>query len=211
MLTFITRSVHDGSKKCSLTMPPRILVLARSLLVADAGRSRFCWDEERRSRAAAEEDPVQMREVMSTERDKGSHSQPALHARTEISKLLLKNTFNKYTMKVRCSYNCSQFHKDVKSSNLALPWDRETVMETKEMGSVDKGNLKVTEVMGLKDRGTETETGGKDPRGPGRAHSESHCCIFGQEQGPCDHLGYPKSEIFRRKQVITRLLLLLSK
>lgn len=72
-------------------------------------------------------------------------------------------------------------------------------METKEMG--DKGNLKAREVRDLEDRGTEKERGGKDPGGPGRAHSESHCCISGQGLGPCGHLGYPKSGIFRRKQV----------
>ncbi len=74
-------------------------------------------------------------------------------------------------------------------------------METKEMDSADKGNLMVIEVMDLEDRGTEKERGGKDPGGPGRAHSESRCCISEQGQEPCGHLGYPKSGIFRRKQV----------
>lgn len=75
-------------------------------------------------------------------------------------------------------------------------------METEGMGSEVKGNLKVTEAMGLEDRGTEKERGGKDPdpEGRGRAHSESHCCISGQGQGPCGHLGYPRSGILRRKQ-----------
>ncbi len=68
------------------------------------------------------------------------------------------------------------------------------------MGSVDKGNWKATEVKDLEDRGTEKEREGKDPGGPGRVHSESHCCISGQEQEPCDHLGYPKSARFRMKQ-----------
>lgn len=81
---------------------------------------------------------------------------------------------------------------------LALPWDRETVMETEEMGSRDKENLKATEVMDLEDRATETERGGKDPEALGRAHSESHCCISGQGQEPCGHLGYPKSHADRR-------------
>lgn len=71
------------------------------------------------------------------------------------------------------------------------------------MGSMEKGNLKETQAMDLKDRGTEKERGGKDPDpgGQGRAHSESHCCISGQGQGPCGHLGYPESGIFKRKQV----------
>lgn len=70
------------------------------------------------------------------------------------------------------------------------------------MGSTEKGNLMEIEAMDLEDRGTEKERGGKDPdpRGPGRAHSESHCCISGQGQGPCGHLGYPKSEIFMVKE-----------
>lgn len=74
-------------------------------------------------------------------------------------------------------------------------------METKEMRSMGMGNLKATEAMGLEHRGTEKERGGKDPGGPGRAHSESHCCISVQGQGPCGHRGYPVSGIFRRKQV----------
>lgn len=73
-------------------------------------------------------------------------------------------------------------------------------METKGMHSIHKGNLKVTEAMDLEDRGTDKERGGMDPGDPGRAHSESRCCISGQGQGPCGHLGYPKSGIFRRKQ-----------
>lgn len=141
-------------------LPLRTLVLARSLLAAHAGSSRFCWDEERRSMAAKEEDPVQMKGATSTEWDTASHSAPAL----------------------------------------ALPWDRGTVMETEETGSVEKGNLKVTEVMGLEDRGTERERGEKDPDpgGQGRAHSESRCCISGQGQGPCGHLGYPRSHADRQ-------------
>lgn len=73
-------------------------------------------------------------------------------------------------------------------------------METEEMGSVEKGNLKATEAMDPEDRGTERERGGKDPGpgGPGRAHFESHCCTSGQGQGPCGRLGYPESAIFRK-------------
>lgn len=140
--------------------PLRTLVLSRSLPVARAGSSSFCLDEERKSMAATEEDPVQMMGATSTEWDTASHSAPAL----------------------------------------ALPWDRETVMETEGMGSEVKGNLKVTEAMGLEDRGTEKERGGKDPdpEGRGRAHSESHCCISGQGQGPCGHLGYPRSHADRQ-------------
>lgn len=142
------------------TLPPRTLVLARSLLAVRAGRSKFYWGEERRSRAAAEEDPVQTKGATLTERDTVSHCQPAL----------------------------------------ALPWDRETVMATEEMGSEEKGKLKETGAMGLKDRGTETERGGKDqdPRGWGRAHSESHCCISGPGLGPCGRLGYPESHADRQ-------------
>lgn len=66
-------------------------------------------------------------------------------------------------------------------------------METKVLGSVDRESLTVTEVMGPEDRGTVEERGGKDPGGLGRAHSESHCCISGQGQELCGHLGYPKS------------------
>lgn len=142
------------------SLPPRTLVLARSLLVVRAGSSRFCWDEEQKSRAATKEDPVQMKGATSTERDTASHS----------------------------------------PLSLALPWDRETVMGTEEMGSVEKGNLKAREAMDLEDRGTEKERGGKDPDpgGLGRAHSESHCCISGQGQGPCVHLGYPISRADRQ-------------
>ena len=88
-------------------------------------------------------------------------------------------------------------------SNLALPWDRETVMETEEMGSMEKGNLKETAAMDLEDKETEKERGGKDPDpgALGRAHSESHCCTSEQGRGPYGHPGYPKSGIFRRKQV----------
>lgn len=78
-------------------------------------------------------------------------------------------------------------------SRLDLASDRETGMDTQDMGSVDMGNVKVTKVMAPKDRETEKETGEKDPGDPARAHSESHCCIFGQVQGPCVHLGCPKS------------------
>lgn len=60
------------------TLPPRILEFARSPLAARAERSRFCWDEGRTSRTAAEEDPVQMKEVTSVERHKVSHTPPAL-------------------------------------------------------------------------------------------------------------------------------------
>lgn len=77
-------------------------------------------------------------------------------------------------------------------------------MVTKEMGSVDMGNLRATEATDLEDKGTEKERGERDPEGRGRAHSESHCCISGQGQGPCGHLGYPRAGIFR-KQVISRL------
>lgn len=141
------------------TSSPRIPVPAHSPLVARAGRSRFWWDEERKSRAVTEEDPAQMMGGRSMEtQDTGSHSPPAL----------------------------------------ALPRVKETVMETREMGSVDKGNLKATEAMDLEDKETEKERGGKDPRGPGRAHSESHCCISGPGWGPCGHLGCPKSRADRR-------------
>lgn len=67
------------------------------------------------------------------------------------------------------------------------------MLETREMGSVDKGNLKATEAMDREHRGTERGREGKGPGGLGRVHSESHCCISGQGQGPCGHLGYPKS------------------
>lgn len=73
-------------------------------------------------------------------------------------------------------------------------------METKEMGSLDVGNLKVTEVIGPEDRGTEREREGKDPEGPERVHSGSRCCISGEGQGPCGHLGYPESGTLDRKQ-----------
>lgn len=73
-------------------------------------------------------------------------------------------------------------------------------METKEMGSLGVGNLKVTEVMGPEDRGTEREREGKGPGGPGRVHSGSRCCISGEGQGPCGHLGYPESGTLDRKQ-----------
>lgn len=74
-------------------------------------------------------------------------------------------------------------------------------METKVLGSVGKGNLKVTEAMDLEDKGTVKERGGKDPRALERTHSENHCCISGQGQEPCDHLGYPKSVTFKRTEV----------
>lgn len=61
-----------------LTLLPRKLGLARILLVARAGRSRFCLGEERRSRAAGEEDPAQRKEAMLMQRDTWSHSPPAL-------------------------------------------------------------------------------------------------------------------------------------
>lgn len=76
---------------------------------------------------------------------------------------------------------------------LALSWDTVTERETKVMDSVDKGKLKVTGVLDPVDMGTETGKGGKDPEDPVRAHSESHCCISGQEQEPCGRLGYPES------------------
>lgn len=69
-------------------------------------------------------------------------------------------------------------------------------METEALDSVDKGRWKVTEVMDLEDRGIERERGGKGPGAPGRARSVNHCCISGQAQEPCGHLGYPKSVIF---------------
>lgn len=76
-------------------------------------------------------------------------------------------------------------------------------METEEMGSMEKGNLKETAAMDLEDKETEKERGGKDPDpgALGRAHSESHCCTSEQGRGPYGHPGYPKSAIFRRKQV----------
>lgn len=83
---------------------------------------------------------------------------------------------------------------------LALPWDRETVMETEEMGSMEKGNLKETAAMDLEDKETEKERGGKDPDpgALGRAHSESHCCTSEQGRGPYGHPGYPKSRADRQ-------------
>lgn len=60
-------------------MLPHILVLARSPRAARAGRSRFCWDEERGSRTATKEAPVQKMGAMLTERDTGSHSPLSLH------------------------------------------------------------------------------------------------------------------------------------
>lgn len=77
--------------KVLLTLPPRILVLAHILLVARAGRSRFCLGEERRSRAAKEEDPAQMKEAMLMQWDTGCHSPPVLYTRTEKSQHLLRN------------------------------------------------------------------------------------------------------------------------
>lgn len=74
-----------------LTLPPRILELAHIPLVARAERSRFCSGEERRSRAAREEDPAQMKEAMLMQRDTGSHSPPALYTATQISQHLLRN------------------------------------------------------------------------------------------------------------------------
>lgn len=65
----------DPDKK---TLPPHRHELAHSPLAAPSERSRFCWDEERRSRAAAEEDPVQMKEVTSTVMGTESHILPAL-------------------------------------------------------------------------------------------------------------------------------------
>lgn len=64
--------------KWILTLPPHILELGHNPLAAAAGRSRLCLGEERRSRAAREEDPVQMKEVMLMQRDTGSHSPLAL-------------------------------------------------------------------------------------------------------------------------------------
>lgn len=72
-------------------------------------------------------------------------------------------------------------------------------MEIKETDSRNKGNVKATEALDLEDRGTETERGGKNPGGVAMARSESHCCIFGQELGPCDHLEHPKSGSEKRK------------
>lgn len=84
-------SMHDAPVKTVwLTRPPRILGLARSLPVARAGRSRFCSGEGRRSRAASEEDPAQMKGATSMETDTGSHSPPALRGRAWLSKILLK-------------------------------------------------------------------------------------------------------------------------
>lgn len=84
---------------------------------------------------------------------------------------------------------------------LALPWHRETVMEIIVMDSVVKGNLKgnlkATEAMDQADMGTEMERGAKDPAAPVKVHSGSHCCISGQEQELCDHLGYPESRADR--------------
>lgn len=61
----IISSIHDVLvHKVILTSPPRILEPAHSPLAVRAGRSRFCWDEGKRSRAAAEEDPVQMKEAV---------------------------------------------------------------------------------------------------------------------------------------------------
>lgn len=52
----------------------------------------------------------------------------------------------------------------------------------------------MTEAMGREGRGTETETGGKNPGGPARARSESRCCISARGRGPGGRLGYPESE-----------------
>lgn len=65
-----------------LTLPPHKLELARSLLVAHA--EMFCSGWETRSRAAAEEGPEQMREVMLMEKDTKTHSPPALCREREL-------------------------------------------------------------------------------------------------------------------------------
>lgn len=67
------------------TLFPHTLELVHSLPAVHAERSRFCWDEGKRSRAAAEEDPAQMKEAMLMERDTRSHSPQALHPNTDIS------------------------------------------------------------------------------------------------------------------------------
>lgn len=56
------------------TLLPHTLELAHSLLAVHAERNRFCWDEGKRSRAAAEEDPVQTKGAKLMERDTKSHS-----------------------------------------------------------------------------------------------------------------------------------------
>lgn len=69
-------------------------------------------------------------------------------------------------------------------------------METKVMDTKDKVNLKATKVLDQEHKGTEKERGGKDPEAPATAHFENHCCIFGQGQEPCGHLGYPETANF---------------
>lgn len=80
-----------------------------------------------------------------------------------------------------------------------LVLDRETAMEWDWKGWVHEENLAGTGAMGREGRGTETETGGKDPGGPGRARSESRCCIAALGRGPCGHLGRPESEESKRR------------
>lgn len=77
--------------------------------------------------------------------------------------------------------------------------DRETAMEWNRKGWVHEENLAGTGAMGREGRGTETETGGKDPGGPGRARSESRCCIAALGRGPCGHPGRPESEESKRQ------------
>lgn len=55
--TFQSRGCED--KEEQLTALPHTHALARSLLEAGAGRSRFCWDEERRSRAGTAMAPLE--------------------------------------------------------------------------------------------------------------------------------------------------------
>jgi len=96
-------------------------------------------------------------------------------------------------------YSGRESQKDLKLSNLASPWDRATVRETKVMHSDDKVNMKVTGAMDQEGKETEKERGGKDPEAPATAHSESHCCISGRGREPCGRLGYPKSGLCREK------------
>jgi len=60
---------------------PHILELVHSLLAAHAERSRFCWDEGKRRRVAAEEDPVQMKGAMLMEGTRSHSPQVLLRVR----------------------------------------------------------------------------------------------------------------------------------
>lgn len=165
-------------EKCGLTALPHRLALARSLLEARAGTSRFCWGEERRRRAGRALGPVETTGATRTD--------PA-------ARLAL----NRKTERFYIKWREMGLQSCVEGSHLVL--DRETAMEWNWKGWVHEENSAGTEAMGREGRGTGTETGGKDPGGPGRARSESRCCIAALGRGPCGHPGRPESEESKRQ------------